>query len=201
MVQTHFSMEFDQSSSFDDYQWSLDGGDDPFFAGMSDDDDMFLNPFSPSMTSGKPLDMKALNEEAAALRVERAIEAIDARDLPRRLIFEAELHLHSHRYRDALLCTLGFQQYLEDGCVLGQLVKENENNLRMQAQAIETICAYQLDDKDRAMALLETIQPTDDFSDFLHQRIVGTRDILMLMPMLLQAIEQEKKEPQQLTPS
>eukprot|EP00397_Hematodinium_sp_SG-2012_P054193 GEMP01065176.1.p2 GENE.GEMP01065176.1~~GEMP01065176.1.p2 ORF type:complete len:115 (+),score=32.38 GEMP01065176.1:397-741(+) len=98
MVQTHFSMEFDQSSSFDDHQWSLDGGDDPFFAGMSDDDDMFLNPFSPSMTSGKPLDMKALNEEAAALRVERAIEAIDARDLPRRLIFEAELHLHSHRY-------------------------------------------------------------------------------------------------------
>lgn len=164
---------------------------DPFLDEFSDDD-RFLDAF-PLDYGGKPLDMVTLTREAANLRVRRAIEAIGARDVPRRLLLEAELHLFSRRYRDALLCSLGFQQYLDDQCVVGQLVEEKERSLRFQAQAIEAICAYQLDDKNHATALIAMIEPTADFSEFLHDRVTGTAEILTLMPQLLESLEQEKR--------
>jgi len=185
----------DEDDSAVERMWAAmpDGLDGDSFG---DDYDPFddMDPMEELM-EGRPLDLATLNEEASQLLQLRAIEVVATQSLWRRLLLEAEMHMHSHRYREAMLCSLAVQQLIDDGCARCAIPEfQNEEAIRslnMQVGAIQMISAYQMDDKELASQLMECIECTKDFSEFLLKRTEGTKQVFGLLPQLLYAVSQQ----------
>jgi len=173
----HYDNEMDMDNAFD-Y--------DPF-------DDYSMDDFM----DGEELDFNEHIEEARILLIHRVCECINLHEtLPQRLILEAELHMHYHRYREALHCAIAVQILIQDRTLSIPTYEEEEflESLNMQLGAIQFICAYQLNDKNLASHTMQYVEPNESFSSFLYKRTMGTKELFNLLPQLLEAVKNTKDE-------
>ena len=101
------------------------------------------------------------------------------------LLTEAELHMLSYDYRQALICALAA------GSV------DDSNDVQLRRAMIQTICLYQLGDRTSACALKEEIGEAFDqelISVYLLKRYSGTCEVLSFMPDFLGLLRGMKKQ-------
>lgn len=152
--------------------------------------------FAALKDADRPIDLSAFIPQAWQRIFQHYVCALGSGPEPSTyLLTEAELHIQSHDYRQALICTLATEQ-------LG-----DANELRRDM--IKCICLYQKGDKAQAEGFKEKaltklgvdpkvgfpaeegeIVTADDYgveglSDFLFARFIGTCEVLNLMPELL----------------
>jgi len=92
------------------------------------------------------------------------------------LLTEAELHMLSYDYRQALICALAA------GSV------DESDGVQLRRAMIQTICMYQLGDRSAACLLKEEIGEEYDeemLSSYLAKRYRGTCEVLTFMPDLM----------------
>ena len=94
------------------------------------------------------------------------------------LLAEAELFLNNCDYRSALVAALAADS-------IGSKTSEPR-------KAIETICLYQLGDREGAMTLSDSVNVEALLSPHLKKRFVNTMEVLEFMPQLLSMLGQSR---------
>ena len=99
-------------------------------------------------------------------------------ELANLFLSEAELFLNNSDYESALVAA-----YAADIC-----------KPSIDRKAIETICLYQLGDRETAVKISSQVNPKNIQTAFLKQRFVNTVEVLEFMPQLLGMLSQMGKD-------
>lgn len=166
-------------------------GVDPY----SDDDDPFHGDdcdFDEGNES-QSLDWGSLNADAHKHLVHQLITCNGALSTPRRLLLEAELHLHARRHRPALVAALALKLCTARSATVGP-----PEEWSTPARAVEMICAYQLGDRNHASETRNCLDglSLDNLSKHLRKRFTGTCEVIDLMQQFLGYVKTMEKEKQ-----
>lgn len=169
--------------------------DDPFDA-YDDPYDPYGHELDDGLGASRSLDYAELRTEAWRLLCSRLVaSASPAAAAPSSLLFEAEVHMISSRYRQAIVAALALQLAVateRPAAGAGAYGDWTASTL-----VIEMVCNYQLGDRNRAVELRSQLQLMDrsNLSGHLVKRFEGTSEVLELVPQflsLLQAQEQQE---------
>jgi len=181
------------------------GAPDPF-----DDDPMSFDfdgsdagGFGGGFGSSRPLDLAALHDEAFQLLLTRLVCQPGASSIARALLLDAELDLLACGYQKALVGALALKLATSQSssstltsqgprqlCRIGGVAEQSEQWLA-PALVIEMVAAYQLGDREHAVATRDrlTEMPRDSLSMHLQKRFEGTSEILELVPQFLSLLQ------------
>lgn len=164
------------------------------------------------------LEFDKLRSEAWQLLLSRLVVRPGAANISRVLLLEAELHVLAGRYRQALLAALALSLATGSddtqanakaasgvatvsGVAIGlHSAGSPPEEWVAPALVIEMVAAYQLGDRDHAVAVRDRLKEMsrDSLSQHLRKRFEGTSEILDLVPQFLnylKAAEQEDTSP------
>jgi len=162
----------------------------------------------------KGLDLGKLLSEARQLLLFRLVARPGASDIPRALLLEAELHVLAGRYRKALLAALALKLVTggdgsqpDAGAASGNATVAGvavgvpnagspPEEWAAPAMVIEMVAAYQLGDRDHAVAARNRLKEMnrDSLSQHLHKRFEGTSEILDVVPQFLNYLKNAEQE-------
>jgi len=139
--------------------------------------------------ASRGLELAALRKEAWRLLVSRLVVRPGAAGATRALLLEAELHLVACRYRQALVASLA----------LGLATSREQpgagppEEWAVPAMVVEMVAAYQLGDREHAIATRDRLKaldgPCPTLSQHLRKRFEGTSEILDLVPHFLNMLQ------------
>lgn len=181
--------------------YALDPGDlcapDPFA------EDPMRYGFDGGESGERPLDFESLRKEASQRFLTRLISQPGAAGTARALLLEAELDLLACRYHEALVGALAIKLATCQGSAaptpsggprqlarLGGAPSPPEE-WATPALVIEMVAAYQLGDRDHAVAVRDRLEEMgkDSLSAHLKKRFEGTSEILELVPQFLSLLK------------
>eukprot|EP00747_Dinoflagellata_sp_TGD_P169127 gnl/TRDRNA2_/TRDRNA2_197266_c0_seq1.p1 gnl/TRDRNA2_/TRDRNA2_197266_c0~~gnl/TRDRNA2_/TRDRNA2_197266_c0_seq1.p1 ORF type:complete len:222 (+),score=64.46 gnl/TRDRNA2_/TRDRNA2_197266_c0_seq1:83-748(+) len=137
--------------------------------------------------ASRPLDLEVLQQEAWLLLVGRLVTRPgSAAGIARDLLLEAELHLMSSRYREALTAAFA----------LSMTAASPPEAWAAPALVVEMVASYQLGDRDRAVGVGDRLKAMDrsTLSQHLQVRYKGTVDVLELVPQFLSLLKSKESE-------
>mmetsp|Transcript_89792 Transcript_89792/g.187659 ORF Transcript_89792/g.187659 Transcript_89792/m.187659 type:complete len:284 (-) Transcript_89792:636-1487(-) len=190
---------------YDDFDYEPDDlYDEGGMGNMYDEDNL-----DESLGRSQPLDYSEYRVEAwKMLCLRLTTSSTPAAVVPSCLLYEAEAHLVTQRFKQALIAALAVQM-----ATAGQAPSQSQSQSSRGGSAatpsllygdwsastmvIEMVCNYQLGDRDRAISLRSQLQQMDQslLSGHLAKQFKSTSEVLDLVPQfltMLQAAEQKE---------
>eukprot|EP00929_Paragymnodinium_shiwhaense_P014319 TRINITY_DN122225_c0_g1_i1.p2 TRINITY_DN122225_c0_g1~~TRINITY_DN122225_c0_g1_i1.p2 ORF type:complete len:230 (-),score=78.03 TRINITY_DN122225_c0_g1_i1:108-797(-) len=142
----------------------------------------------------KEVDVETMRKVAWQHLLARLVVRPGAASVARALLLEGEVHLISHRYKDALISALALQLLLQDEEEEGECTLDR-TKWSPPVGVIEMVSSYQLGDRERAVELRDVLRKCDlsSLSAHLKKRFEGTSEVLDLVPQFLNLVKQSEQ--------